>query len=196
MCFFKMDKRKIGLILVFFSLLLVGNQVFGAVSYERTPSGYTIENPVSFYISFDDYSEICDIEEFDWWSVYIYSEHPENEQEIFSEDRIVPTTKSHTFVETLPLGIYTEIKPACCDIEECYDTDPELEKEEWTLGGIFEVVEIPVLSYLTIPAQLPADMLAYSGNLFTDLGLLITMTAGLPIGFKVIKKIIALVKIR
>ena len=63
-------------------------------------------------------------------------------------------------------------------------------------GGepIFEV--IPVLSYLTIPAQLPADMLAYSGNLFTDLGLLITMTAGLPIGFVIIKKIIALVKVR
>lgn len=177
-------------------IALLPSLVFGAVSYSRNPSGYTIFNPVSFQISFDDFSEFdCDEEYSDFWTIYIYSEFPENPQEIWG-DWILPTTKSHTFVETLPLGKYTEIKPACCSVleDECYDTDPELEKEEWYLGGIFEIVEAPAFIYLEIPDEMPTDMLAYAGAFFTDLSSLIVLAGGLPIGFKVIKKIIQISK--
>lgn len=53
-----------------------------------------------------------------------------------------------------------------------------------------------MLTYITIPAEMPADMLAYSGTLFTDLSLLIVLAVGLPLGFWVIRKVITLVKAR
>lgn len=183
-------------------ILLLPSLVFSAVDYSRNPSGYTISNPISFYVSFDDFNEICD-ESWTWWSFYILSEHPENPQDIFSEDLVVPTTKNHTFVETLPLGIYTELKTACCGIIdeflECEDWGVDGEPFEyvpWTEGGIFDVVEAPIFTYLEIPAEMPADMLAYAGAFFTDLSLLIVLSVGLPVGFVVIKKVISLVKIR
>lgn len=53
-----------------------------------------------------------------------------------------------------------------------------------------------MLTYITIPEAMPADMLAYSGTLFTDLSLLIVLAVGLPLGFWVIRKVISLVKAR
>ena len=50
--------------------------------------------------------------------------------------------------------------------------------------------EVPII---TIPATLPADTLAYAGDLFTDLATIITLVIGLPVAFWAIKKVIALV---
>jgi hypothetical protein len=53
-----------------------------------------------------------------------------------------------------------------------------------------------LLTYITIPAEFPADLLAYSGDLFTDLSLLIVLAIGLPLAFWVIRKTISLVRAR
>lgn len=49
---------------------------------------------------------------------------------------------------------------------------------------------------LTIPAEFPTSLLAYAGQLFTDLQLIIVLVIGLPIGFWVIRKTISLVRAR
>lgn len=51
-------------------------------------------------------------------------------------------------------------------------------------------------TYITIPAEFPADLLAYAGELFTDLNLLIVLAVGLPMAFWVIRKSISLVRAR
>ncbi|GAH91394.1 unnamed protein product [marine sediment metagenome] len=51
-------------------------------------------------------------------------------------------------------------------------------------------------TYITIPEAFPADLLAYSGELFTDLSLLIVLAVGLPMAFWVIRKTISLVRAR
>jgi len=53
-----------------------------------------------------------------------------------------------------------------------------------------------MFTYITIPAEMPADMLAYAGTLFTDLTLLIILAVGIPLGFYIIRKIVSLVKAR
>ena len=53
-----------------------------------------------------------------------------------------------------------------------------------------------MFTYITIPSGMPADLLAYSGTLFTDLSLLIVLAIGLPLGFWMIRKIISLVRAR
>ncbi|GAH91651.1 unnamed protein product [marine sediment metagenome] len=51
-------------------------------------------------------------------------------------------------------------------------------------------------TYITIPAEFPTDLLAYAGELFTDLSLLIVLAVGLPMAFWVIRKTISLVRAR
>jgi len=53
-----------------------------------------------------------------------------------------------------------------------------------------------MFTYITIPANMPADMLAYAGTLFTDLSLIVVLAVGLPLGFWVIRKVISLVRAR
>lgn len=54
----------------------------------------------------------------------------------------------------------------------------------------------PLFTYITIPGGFVTDMLAYAGQLFTDLNLYILLALGLPVGFWVIKKAIGLVRAR
>lgn len=49
---------------------------------------------------------------------------------------------------------------------------------------------------ITLPEGFVASMLAYVGDLFTDLNLLIVLVIGLPLAFWVIRKTISLVRAR
>jgi hypothetical protein len=50
-----------------------------------------------------------------------------------------------------------------------------------------------VATFFTLSSENITSMLAYVGNIFTDAGLLIWVAIGLPLGFYVIKKVIALI---
>lgn len=49
---------------------------------------------------------------------------------------------------------------------------------------------------ITLPIDFVASLLAYVGQLATDLNLLIVLVIGLPLGFYVIRKVISLVRAR
>jgi len=51
-------------------------------------------------------------------------------------------------------------------------------------------------SILTVDSDSIGAMLAYAGELYTDLNLLIVLAIGLPLGFWVLRKVISLVKAR
>lgn len=53
-----------------------------------------------------------------------------------------------------------------------------------------------MLGFITIPSTFVADVSAFSTQLFTDLNLLIMLAIGLPLGFWIIRKVIALVRVR
>ena len=51
-------------------------------------------------------------------------------------------------------------------------------------------------SIITLGETFATDVLAYAGQLFTDLNLLILLAIGLPLGFWVVRKVISLVRAR
>ena len=53
-----------------------------------------------------------------------------------------------------------------------------------------------MLTYITVDAGFPASVLAYAGDLFTDLNTVIILAIGLPLGFYIIRRIISLVRAR
>ena len=48
-------------------------------------------------------------------------------------------------------------------------------------------------AYITLPASTTDSLFAYAGGLFSDLWVLIAVAIGVPLGFYVIKKVIALI---
>jgi len=50
-----------------------------------------------------------------------------------------------------------------------------------------------MLSIVSLPTSTPADLLASTGTLFTDLWMIIALAVGIPLAFYVIRKVIALV---
>jgi len=53
-----------------------------------------------------------------------------------------------------------------------------------------------MFTIISIPAEFPTDLLAYAGQMFTDLNLIILLVIGLPLGFWVVRKVISLVRAR
>jgi len=49
---------------------------------------------------------------------------------------------------------------------------------------------------ITLPEGFVDDVLAYAGQIFTDLNLLIILVIGLPLAFWVVRKVISLVRAR
>lgn len=49
---------------------------------------------------------------------------------------------------------------------------------------------------ITLPETFLGDMLAYVGQLFTDLNILVILVIGLPLAFWLINKVISLVTLR
>lgn len=64
--------------------------------------------------------------------------------------------------------------------------------------GFFQkgFLKMLVGNYITLPEGFVDDMLAYIGDLFTDVSLLLILIIGLPIAFWVIRKVISLVRAR
>jgi hypothetical protein len=195
-----------------FILLLLPTFCFGAISYDRTPSGSSISNPVNFEVSFSSASEMkCA----DWlgssWTRWSITAHPTNDEpdnwyhpwtkgEWYSS-----TTLSGTFTSTggggvydnLDLTNYDSVCLACCSIEEeqelcgCGDTENIVELEGTFDSGetIFSVVEASAggVSSLIPPlsvdtTQIGANISGFVSGAFPYLALFL----GLPLAWWII----------
>ena len=171
--------------------LLLGSSAFAInPDYQRIPSDYTITNPVNFEVSHND---VCSIFAEHYYRLQIVDLEgilPIHWTEIV--DCSIPT---YTFEETLELGTYYQVLFHCVGSEGVSYSAWSVEDINAGLDPIFEVVEgEPELAIIPVDPNLPTDMLGYAGILFTDLGSLIIMAVGVPMGFVVIKKVISLIK--
>lgn len=49
---------------------------------------------------------------------------------------------------------------------------------------------------LTIPSSAPTDLLAYAGQMVTDLWLVLVLAIGLPLAFYIIRRVVAVAKVK
>lgn len=85
--------------------LLFPTLSYGAVSYERTPSGTEITSPVTFNVSVDDFEADFGFPPGEWsyWTITIY-ELPFAPPDPYQGECLTDTTFSHSFVFNLPVG--------------------------------------------------------------------------------------------
>ena len=202
--------------------LLLPSLVFAAFSYTRTPIGYTISNPVSFDVSFDEFgSDVqCDWQAgADGWGLaYVY---PETLDEfVFSTPRIItdPCISllteedcepqegcawlgdvcehdepfGYTFVETLPTREYWQVVTTCYEGENWLGFETGSTMEAGSPA--FEVIEeeIPPVSLFSISAGDITSLWGFASGLFSDAKLLVLLAIGVPVAFYVIKRAIGL----
>ena len=163
-----------------------------AYTYERTPTGSPVYNPVSFFIEWENLEELqgyCAPRT--WWGFYV-----EKTGENFFSICIEENDLSETFEVNLPLGVWDSgVGLQCCNGELEYGTTiwpPFFE-------GAFEVVEEeeptpPTGGIWTLPADFLASTTAYIGDIFGDIWVLVAFMIGFPLAFWVILKIENLTK--
>lgn len=175
--------KKIVLLLIVGLFLAVGSSAFGAVGYERTPSGYTIENPVSFSVSgvFDEYP-----------TALSYQIRVSNDlyEQILSDcfsanNQIVEMTLP--FDEYVSVGMILNTELGCGS----YMSETDLEYD----GGdiIFEVVEGEEEErkpFFTIENSDITTLMASVSDIFTDADFFIMLAVGLPLAFWIINRIV------
>lgn len=175
-----------------FSILIAGFLMlpafcFGAVEYSRNPSGYAIQNPVSFDISFNDF-EIdtgCAVI-YNYWG--IVANILDEGEDWFSDEFYASTTQSQIITGTLPLNEYSQVSFTCSIQGTQVDNVTE------TLEGtghyaIFEVVSGAVL--FSLPEEAVASTTGIMSDLINDIFVFIALAIGIPLGFYVVKKWLA-----
>jgi hypothetical protein len=168
-----------------FGLLLFSLPVFGTINYSRTPSGYTISNPINFSVSVDT------IEEFffpnpvppltNFWGFYALCLSPATDCDPYWEGSVfgcyATTTLSVSENVNLPPAKYEAILPIAWTDEDCTEPiDSGWSFEENAAEGIFEVVGG------WFSTDFASNTLAYIGNLFTDLSVPIYILIGIMLG--------------
>jgi hypothetical protein len=174
-------------------LLVLPSLAFGAVSYSRSPSGYTITSPVYISVSVDNVlSDLC--YQFPYttkWKIRIYSindiDYWESPEKDISE-------KSLSYDFDLPVGTQVAVVSATCYQFPYWSDGYEFEGSSYDMHIIFEVAEAPktisnVSSWLS-----QNEILGYIGKLTEDIPNYIALIIGLPISFWFIEKIIAFVR--
>lgn len=175
-------KNKIAITILIVFGLFFGSQASAILEYSRTPLGSTISNPINFEITIGE-QEICTT----YWDYRIVSPTAE----IIWGNQCLFNGTTGIFEMNLPLGEYFgETKSLYCftDLTNC----------EAKTGGYgtmtyddFEVIEAPAVPIMPITDI--SSLLEIIGQLFTDLKVFIMLAIGLPVGFWVIKRSIALV---
>jgi hypothetical protein len=175
--------------LFFLAGLLFSMPVF-AYTYTRTPAGYTIQNPVSFDVLFDEAWEggdgQCQDDDTNW-TIEIT-----NDEDIILE-YLASSTKTYVFETSLPTGVYRGV------VVWCY---PSLTRAVILEGDfftdIFEVVSAPEGTggnIITLPTNMATSMLAYAGQSFSDLAPLLLIGIGLMLAFWLISNALRLTNI-
>jgi hypothetical protein len=183
--------KKFLLIGLFIALLLPMKTALGVVTYSRSPAGYTIQNPVSFDVSFDDYyTDTGCSEGYDYWGIYI--EDVDTSSYMSQTPHPSSTTLNQIFILNLPANVYNRLDFVCeeHEFDEGTNTGYPIESN----GGepIFEVVEAvaPTGGFLTLPTSTISDLQAQIGQLVTDSSLIWILAIALPLGFWIIYKMI------
>jgi len=181
---------------------------FAAITYSRTPAGLTPENPIIINFSFDDWETDLqpligcpnvgeeDINLCQFWIAVCDNTGIHCNNQSGSVATYTPfystSTKNISYSFDLPAGDYTAM-----GINSGYDNVPDggdyLEGDEE--GIIFTIsAETPAGpgQILNIDPSGPANILAFSGRLFTDTQQLIFLAIGLPVGFWIIYKLIGM----
>jgi hypothetical protein len=188
--------------LFFLAGLLLSVPVFAMITYSRTPTGYNTYNPVDFTITADTLEDLFPEGALSVFSWQIFVKN--NVEDKLGNCRLSSELGGGGLLEfDIPTNVeYVEVYGypflACVgDIIE----GVILEGEK---GGsiAFVVGEEPVAPeespsttpIITLPTNMATSMLAYAGQLFTDLSTLLLVLIGLPLGFWVVRKVLSLVK--
>ena len=187
--------KKILTSLMLIGLLFAGTAFAIEPSYERTPTGYTITNPVSFEVSPNDY---CDSYENPFYRLKISDQF--DVVPPHWTDSISCSVPTHDFVETLELGEYMDVRFYCVDSENgIYDT-VMLESIDGSTP-IFEVVEgepepEPVFIFPDV-SDFTTGAVSQIGIVFTDLAVPLTTIFGLGLALNyILPKVIGILKIK
>lgn len=168
--------------------LIVPAFCLGAVTYLRTPAGYTIQNPVSFEVTFDteeDFLAECPYPGFqNYWGLYFtYGETGE-----LWTIALASTTLSYNFILNLPIADdYLTVSGMCADTPDftlgtSFVATPFFERDDPNV--IFEVVG----KFFTLPENAIASTTNTVGDLVDAVFPFIAVFVGLPLGFYVVKK--------
>lgn len=157
--------------------------------YSRQPGGYKVVLPLDFSVILSEYPADCAGKPF--WNIELQSEST-------WFDGFFPNIASSTLTlekEVSGIGFerYDEVGLWC------YDEVASTTGATWVgmleYDDVFQwIFEVGENYYLNIGTGFATGTLAYAGDLFTDLELVIILAVGLPVGFWTIKKIIALLR--
>lgn len=175
-----------------FSLLVAGLLFapafcLGVVTYSRTPAGFTIQNPVSFDIAFDELADICPTPPPPYWTVYAQDAVLEFYfPECLNGDE---TPDGYIFEENLPLGEYAIVMSKCyATLTDCENHTNELSGNTVFEDEGFEVIAGGPASIFTIPAGAVGTTTNVIGDLVDAIFPFIALFAGVPLAFVVIAK--------
>jgi hypothetical protein len=178
--------------LFFLAGLLFSMPVF---AYTRTPTGSVITNPVNF--AGTRASAPCG--SCNYWKLSYKKYHAER-----INFGTCYTWAQWNYNETinLPVGKYASIYIQWFAYSDCsgnfypnYMVD--LEGDSWYDRGnvIFELPPPPPPPIITLPTNMATGMLAYAGQLFTDLSPIVLILIGLPFAFLIIVRILVFANI-
>lgn len=170
-----------------FAIILVGLFMpifcFGAVNYDRNPSGYYIKNPVIFSVSFDNFIDICPTPTGrTHWKIEARGTN-------YWSPKYASTTKNVVWEKVFPVGTSVDrVRIICLDIGENYYGGADL---EYNAGNdIFEIVEYDM--FFTGGTAV-GDTTGVITDLFAGLGPFLWAFMGIPLGFVVVKRIIKII---
>lgn len=163
---------------------------FAQISYSRSPSGYTITNPVSFSIG-GVFEFLPPVDT--GWKVGLYKAIV---GKVYESDCF--TTTDGIYTETLSSGEYVRVELSYYTDGGCAIFDGALDLEYNAGNPIFEIpTPLPPAKYIPLPDDLNTSILATIGELFTDLSPLVaSIGIGLPVAFWGVRKVISLSRFR
>lgn len=185
-----MKKKILILGLLLIGLLFYGYSAFALVqTYERTPAGDIIQNPVEMEIYYQmdlDYFNLmgCNVGDKAWLLFLI----DEEENMASSSDWIMyPTLELNWTLLPLSAGTYDGVGLYCA-----YSTTTMF---EYNPDGIFEVFDAspPPPPFVETPTSFVTSTLAYVGQAVSGLGPFLALIIGIPLAFWVLWKVTGLI---
>ena len=165
---------------------------FAAVTYSRSPSGFSVASPVTFNVSFDDYSETaCN---YDYWGVQISDFNGIGWDPFYASNAIPSSTLSQSFTVILPTGLESGgVLFGCSDNLEI--TDPNYAGNDIEGDGSAIIFTIISPTAVAVPAGFVSGIQTVAGGQISDPGtlLVVVLVAGVPFAFYVIHKLIGLI---